>query len=105
MSTTNVLDFQREVIESKQPVLVDFWASWCQPCHAIAPLLDELAEEFAGEVSIVKVNVDEEAEVAAAYGIRAVPSLLLFQEGRVVDRLVGMNPKKKIRQLIQRSTT
>jgi len=87
-------NFEREVLKSEQPVLVDFWADWCAPCHRIAPAIEELAHEFDGSATIAKLNVDEEPELARRYGIRSIPSLLLFRSGEVVDRIAGVRPKR-----------
>ena len=89
-------NFKSEVLESGKPVLVDFWASWCGPCHVIAPTIEELASEFDGQATIGKVNVDEQPGVAGQYGIRSIPSLLFFQDGKVVDQVVGVAPKKAL---------
>ncbi len=87
-------NFEREVLKSEQPVLVDFWADWCAPCHRIAPAIEELAHEFDGSATIAKLNVDEEPDLARRYGIRSIPSLLLFRSGEVVDRIAGVQPKR-----------
>jgi len=83
--------FRQEVLESDVPVLVDFWAEWCGPCRAIAPHLESLAERYAGRAKIVKVDVDENPESPSTYGVRGIPTLLLFKDGKVVDQMVG-NP-------------
>ena len=96
-------DFEKEVLQSDVPVLVDFWAPWCPPCRAIAPTLDVVAEEFSGKAKIVKVDVDDEPEVAARYGVSSIPALLLFKGGEQVGQLVGAHPKSTISNLITKS--
>jgi thioredoxin 1 len=91
--TATEQNFKSEVLESKQPVLVDFWAEWCGPCRLIAPSIEELATEFHGKAKVVKVNVDEEPMLAAEYGVRSIPTLLFFRDGKVVEQLVGAAPK------------
>lgn len=93
--------FQAEVLASATPVLVDFWAPWCGPCKAIAPMLDELAREEAGALRIVKVNVDDEPALAAQYGVRAIPTLLLFAGGEIRATLVGLAAKETLRAKIR----
>ena len=87
-------NFRDEVLESGQPVLVDFWASWCGPCIAVAPAIEELAEEFDGLARVGKVNVDEQPALAASYGIRSIPTLMIFRNGQAVEQIVGAVPKR-----------
>src|SRR3982751_3473065 len=85
--------FDDEVLNSEKPVLVDFWAEWCGPCHAVAPILDKIAEERAGELRLVKVNIDEEPEIAERYGIASIPTMVLFKDGEPAAAAIGAQPK------------
>jgi len=95
-------NFASEVIQSSTPVLVDFWAEWCGPCKMIAPILGELADEYEGRVKIAKVNIDEQQGLAAEYGIRAIPTLLLFDKGQVADQIVGLRSKRDLKASFDR---
>lgn len=86
-------DSFKDAVASAQPTLIDFWAPWCGPCKAIAPILEEIAQEMNGEIQIGKVNVDDEPEISAQYNIRAIPTLLLFKDGKTVEQFVGMTNK------------
>ena len=95
-AATTDLTFAQDVLESIQPVLVDFWAPWCGPCRMIAPAIEEIGKEFAGRARVVKLNVDENQETASRFGIASLPTLLYFRDGRVVDQLIGATSKKAI---------
>ncbi|GIV14650.1 MAG: thioredoxin [Armatimonadota bacterium] len=103
MNATHVTtdQFDAEVLQSSVPVLVDFWAVWCGPCKAIAPHVDAISQEYAGRAKVVKVNVDEEPELALRYGIQSIPTLLFFKDGKVQDMIVGVVPKQTIVQKLE----
>lgn len=95
-------DYNTEVVDSTLPVLVDFWATWCGPCQIMGPVIDSVAEEYEGKVKVMKCNVDENPATPAKFGIRGIPTLLLFNKGEVVDRLVGAAPKGQVDTLIKK---
>lgn len=95
------ITFDKEVLESKKLVLVDFWAAWCGPCKMIAPVIDEVAMEYSEIVKVVKVNTDENPSTAASYGIRSIPTLLIFSSGNIVDTIIGAIPKSTVVNRIQ----
>ena len=92
--------FEQEVLQSDKPVLVDFWAEWCGPCHAVSPVLDRIVEERNGEIKLVKVNIDEEQELAMRFGVQSIPTMILFKDGQPAAATMGARPKGDIeRQL------
>jgi thioredoxin 1 len=93
-------DFDSEVLQSDQPVLVDFWAAWCAPCRMIAPTVDQVAQDYSGRAKVVKLNVDDNRETSARYNIRGIPTLLLFKDGEVKDQIVGATSKDQISRII-----
>ena len=92
----NENDFEHEVLKSNLPVIVDFWAEWCGPCKMLTPILEELSNEMKNEINVVKVNLDENQDLAMKYSIRSIPTLLLFKEGNLIDTKVGLLPKSEI---------
>tara|TARA_B000000475_G_scaffold213265_1_gene175412 strand:- start:22455 stop:22781 length:327 start_codon:yes stop_codon:yes gene_type:complete len=95
-------DFKSEVVESDTPVLVDFWAEWCGPCKVIAPVVEELADDYEGKIKFGKVNVDDHNMIASEYGVRSIPTLLVFKNGSVVNQIVGAVPKEKITTILDK---
>jgi thioredoxin 1 len=92
--------FDEQVLQSGKPVLVDFWAEWCGPCHAVAPVLDKIVEEQAGELRLVKVNIDEEQELASRYGVMSIPTMILFRDGEPSGAIIGAQPKSAIERAL-----
>ena len=105
MATVKVTDasFSQDVLNSSEPVVVDFWAEWCGPCRMIGPALEEISNEMAGKVKIVKLNVDENPQVASQFGIRSIPALMMFKNGQVVAQKIGAAPKGDLAKWIQAS--
>ena len=99
--TFTTANFKSEVLESKLPVLVDFWAEWCMPCRMIAPAVAQVAETYKGKLKVGKVNVDDEGEIASQYGIISIPTLMVFKDGNVVKQKVGALPKHEIENLVK----
>ena len=101
-------NFEKEVLQSKQPVLVDFWAAWCAPCRIIGPVVEELAADFEGTAKVAKLDIDANPEVASQFGVRSIPTLLFFKDGKVVDRAIGVVPKEeladKLNALLQKTS-
>lgn len=96
-------NFSSEVLQSSEPVLVDFWAPWCGPCRQIAPMIDQLASENAGSIKVGKVNVDESMQVSQEYGVESIPTLLVFKGGQVINRMVGAQPKSRLQAALDQA--
>ncbi|HVE85027.1 MAG TPA: thioredoxin [Myxococcales bacterium] len=96
-------DFKSEVLESQEPVLVDFWATWCAPCRAIAPAVEELATQYKGRLKVAKMNIDDNQDTPQQYGIRSIPTLLVFKGGQVVEQIVGAVPKARLEAAVTKA--
>ena len=102
MANVEDKQFKAEVLDSPLPVLVDFWATWCAPCRAIAPVLEELSGLYKGKVKFVKLNIDDSQETPQSYGIRSIPTLLIFKGGKVVEQIVGAVPRSKLEEALKK---
>ena len=94
-------NFEQEVLKSDIPVLVDFWAVWCGPCQMLAPVLEDIASEYEGKIKVAKINVDEETELAIKYGVQAIPTMLLFKNGQIVNKSVGYLDKAEVKEMLK----
>ncbi len=101
----NDSNFEKEVLESKIPVLVDFWASWCGPCQMMSPIISELAEEYNGKTKVAKLNVEENPTTATQYGIMSIPNIKIFKDGKVVDEFIGVQSKEAIKEHLDKIIT
>jgi thioredoxin 1 len=96
-------NFEQEVLKSEKPVLVDFWAPWCGPCRAVGPVVEDLAEAYKGRVKVGKINIDDNPKTATAYGVMSIPTIILFNKGDIMDKLIGLSPKDRLEGLIKKA--
>jgi thioredoxin 1 len=96
-------DFEQEILKSEKPALVDFWAPWCGPCQRIAPIIEELAAEYKDKVKVAKINVDESRKVATDMGVMSIPTLMLFKGGKVIDKVIGLVPKDRLKEIVNKA--
>ncbi len=96
-------NFEQEVLKAEQPVLVDFWASWCGPCRMVSPLIDQLAEEYAGRAKVGKVNVDEQAALAVDYNVMTIPTIIIFKNGEIIEQISGAYPKAHFEEMLNKA--
>jgi thioredoxin 1 len=96
-------NFEQEVLKSEKPVLVDFWAPWCGPCRAVGPVVEDLAEAYNGRVKVGKINIDDNPKTATAYGVMSIPTIILFNKGDIMDKLIGLSPKDRLEGLIKKA--
>jgi thioredoxin 1 len=105
VTTVSSANFKQTVLESKQPVLVDFWAPWCGPCLAMGPIIDDVAKELEGKVTVAKLNVDDNPDVAQSYGVMSIPTMFVFKDGQPVERLVGVTAKDKLKSVLDHAVS
>ncbi len=103
LTTITDANFESEVLKASQPVLIDFWATWCGPCRAIAPVVEQLAKEYTGKLKVGKIDIDQNPKVPTQYDVRSIPTLLVFKDGKVVGQIVGAVPRPKIEDLIKKA--
>lgn len=103
VKATSDANFEKDVLGNGQPTLVDFWAVWCAPCRALAPIIDEVADQYAGKLAVYKLDIDSNPETPARFGVRGIPTVILFKNGQMVDQVVGAVPKSEIERLIKKA--